>query len=475
MLHLSESVKKTLSRPSAVVGLGVSNLPLVRFLLEHGDLASVRDLHKSEGLDELLPLLREKNVAVLTGENYLRDLHEEVIYRTPGIRPDIPEFRSAVKAGAKLSSEIELFLSLTPATVLGITGSDGKTTTTTLTGRILDAYCQRTEIGKTYVGGNIGNSLLPDVAKMTKKDFAVLELSSFQLCTLSRSAEYAALTNLSPNHLNWHTGMEEYKAAKTNLFSHPQNRYFVTNAENGTAYSLTKDHGGKVSLFSSVKHRYEEFDWLCGRGIAVYARDGFVFRSDGHREEKILPLSDFLLPGKHNLENLLCAVALSSPFASGEDVRRACVDFHGVKHRLEYVRTFDGVTYYNSSIDSTPSRTAAAISALPKKPIVICGGYDKNLSFSPLAETLTRNAKSVILTGATAEKIFDALLHFSKYSQDVLPIFKVPDFENAVRCAKNLAKEGDIVLLSPACASFDAFRNFEERGEYFCKIVKSFS
>ena len=462
-LEWMQTVKRL---PCAVVGLGISNLPLIDFLLSSGAHVTARDRKTRAELGAVADRLEAAGVRLILGERYLDDLTEKVIFRSPGLRPDLPAFTAAVQGGALLTSEMELFLELTPATVIGITGSDGKTTTTTLTGLFLEAECQRRGKGRVFVGGNIGEPLLQRVWEMSADDYAVVELSSFQLQTMSHSPVRAAITNLSPNHLNWHTDMAEYTAAKTNVYRH---------SENKDTAALARDCGQAVTLFSSKRERYADFAPLLKVGDrAVFARDGVIYVSDGTAEKPMLAVENIRLPGVHNLENYMTAIALTEGLVSPESVLEVARSFTGVRHRLEPVRTLDGVTYYNSSIDSSPSRTAAALSALKQKPIVICGGADKHLSFAPLAEVLCERATAVILTGATAEKIRAALDERAEAQNGKLPIYTDPDFRGAVELARKIAVEGDVVLLSPACTSFDAFRNFEERGDTFCKIVKEF-
>lgn len=465
------------SRRCTVVGFGKSNRPLVELLLSKGISVSVRDQKTKETLSDEADRLEALGVRLILGEGYLDGIDEDVIFRSPGLRPDIPAFAEAVKRGARLTSEMELFMDLTPATVIGITGSDGKTTTTTLTGLILQNACRRRGYGRVFVGGNIGEPLLPKVEEMTADDFAVVELSSFQLQTMQKSPHYAAVTNITPNHLNWHTDMEEYVRAKTAIFRGSDNRRLVVNAENDRTQRLGCEHEGAVTWFSSKKDCKEDFSSLM-RGVdrAVYLQNGKIFLWDGSEERRMLCAADILLPGTHNIENYMTAIALTEDFAKPADIGAVATSFGGVRHRLERVRRIDGVTYYNSSIDSTPTRTAAALSALaPQKPIVICGGYDKNIPFAPLADVLCERAKAVILTGATAQKIFDALLLCPAVQNGELPIYRESDFERAVQKAREVAGDGDLVLLSPACASFDAFRDFEARGERFCEIVNGFS
>ena len=451
----------------SVVGLGISNRPLVDFLLQKGARVTARDVKPREKLGDLADAWEAKGVRLICGEDYLEDLREEIIFRAPGIRPDIPAFSQAVGKGTILSSEMELFLDITPAPVLGITGSDGKTTTTTLTGLMLEEECKRRGYGRVFVGGNIGTPLLPLVENMTKDDFVVVELSSFQLQTLRRSPERAAMTNISVNHLNWHTDMGEYIGAKTNIYRHSPNTLFVTNGQNEVTKELARKCGKDVTLFFGDGEGYGDH--------RIFLRDCVICCYEKDRVEPILPAEKILLPGKHNLENYMTAIALTWGLVSYESILAVATTFRGVAHRLEAVGVVDGVTYYNSSIDSTPTRTAAALSALsPKRPIVICGGYDKKTPYEPLAESLCRHAKGVVLTGASAPLIRKALEATDPVRNGRLPLLEDGDFEKAVLLAKEMAREGDIVLLSPACASFDAFQNFEERGERFRDIVNKF-
>ncbi len=459
----------------AVLGFGISNRPLIPFLLSLGARLTVRDAARMESLGEEAAALAAQGVRFVTGEQYLDGLCEQILFRSPGLRPDHPAILQAVSKGALLTSEMELFLDVTPATVLGITGSDGKTTTTTLTGLLLERECAKRHRGRVFVGGNIGTPLADKAFEMTAADFAVLELSSFQLQTVCRSAHRAALTNLSPNHLNWHTDMEEYARAKANLFLHAPNTSVVINAENPLSMDLIADYPRPITWFSSVRHCVTDFaPLLRADDSAVFVREGKIVLWDGRTEAEIVGVDAILLPGKHNLENYMTAIALTAGLVSPETVRAVASSFRGVRHRLELVREHEGVRYYNSSIDSTPSRTAAALSALTERPIVICGGYDKKVPFAPLAEALWQRARAVVLTGATAQQIEGAIRAASPRDGAELPVYLEETFKDAVLRAKEIATAGDVVLLSPACASFDAFRNFEERGDLFCSIVNEF-
>ena len=448
----------------AVLGFGVSNIPLVELLVACGNEITVHDKNDFDKLNPRAIDFEKQGVKFVTGDGYLDEIDADIIFRSPGIRPDYDGILKAVENGAELTSEMELFLELTPAYVLGVTGSDGKTTTTTISCKLLEKEYENTE-RKIYVGGNIGTPLLSKVGEMTKDDICVLELSSFQLFTMKKSPSRAAITNLSPNHLDWHRGMDEYVEAKTNIYKFGATQ-LTLNGNNELSKKLLLDDKIKLSLFSA-DYSNENID---ESKSVMFIDNGYICRKDGDEISKILDIGSILIPGKHNVENYMTAISLTWGLVSKPTIEYIAKTFGGVEHRLEFVRELDGVKYYNSSIDSSPSRTAAALSALSQKPIVICGGYDKQIPFEPLADALNERAKAVILTGATAEKINDAL----KNSSSQIDIYFEKDFERAINLAKDIAKKNDIILLSPACASFDLFKNFMERGNKFKEIVNSF-
>ena len=455
-----------------LLGFGVSNMQLADILLDSGA-ARVRvyDKKTPEQLGERALALVQRGVEFYSGENYLSSLAGDVIFRSPGFRPDKPEILTAIAQGAILTSEMELFLASTEARVVGVTGSDGKTTTTTLTKLLLEQAVQARGYGKVYVGGNIGNSLLPYAFEMTADDFAVVELSSFQLMTLQHPLANSAITNLSPNHLDWHTGMDEYIDAKCNIFKGEGAQRFVTNRDCALTDALTQELEVPLTLFSSKLHDYESI--MQGRaGRAVFLRDGMIVCADGASEQVMLDAGEILLPGMHNVENYMTAIALTQDYITPEIASLVARSFGGVEHRMQLVREKDGVRYYNSSIDSTPTRTAAALSGIPiRSAWVICGGYDKHIPFAPLAKVLRERACGVVLTGATADAIQKALDECREGNLD-LPVYRENNFAQAVRCAAAHAQKGQMVLLSPACASFDAFDNFAHRGRTFIEIVK---
>ncbi len=463
-------LKKIKNGRCEVLGLGVSNLPLCRFLANIGAKKIYgRDKQSEALLGEVAKELKAFGVSLITGGDYLENIGGDtpettVIFRAPGIRPDRPQINVAVERGAILTSEMELFFELTDCkNIIGVTGSDGKTTTTTLIGELLREQIKLDNSErKVFVGGNIGVPLLPRLDDIRENDFVVVELSSFQLMTMRRSVHRAVVTNLTPNHLDWHPDMEEYRAAKTNLFAHEPCVSLTVNAEDPTTVEFGKSFTNRVTYFSSERGPVEN---------AIFERDGEIIASDEKSEEKILNVSSILIPGRHNLQNYMAAISATRGLVSSQAIKNVAERFGGVEHRCEFVREKDGVKYYNSSIDSSPTRTAAALSALGQRVIVICGGYDKNIPFEPLALSLCRHAKAVVLTGATAEKIKAAILSCPEYHFDLFELIERSDFTDAVITASHTADAGDIVILSPACASFDAFKNFAERGRKFKEIV----
>ena len=401
------------------------------------------------------------------GDSYLDDLHADVVFRTPGMLPTRPEIQALICEGAEITSEMEAFFELCPCMLIAVTGSDGKTTTTTLISEMLASS------GKTvHKGGNIGRALLPIIETISPDDAAVVELSSFQLMDMQHAPRRAAITNVTPNHLNWHVDMEEYATAKTRIFQGAGCDTLVTNCDNDVTFSMAQHATGvKTVLFSSKRTCWEDIVQDMTHADAVCVQEGVLTycEATGNRTP-LVRVQDILLPGVHNLENYMCAVALTYPYIKAVHVEAIARSFGGVEHRLELVRTRGGVKFYNSSIDSSPTRTAAALSTMPQgRTVVICGGYDKNIDFAPLAKALARTAKAIVLTGATADKI-QAALHACPEAARV-PVRTQAAFDAAVQLAASLAEPGDVVLLSPACASFDAFPNFAVRGDTFRRIV----
>ena len=457
------------NKKCSVLGFGKSNKPLVRLLLDAGAYVEVRDKNTA--------ILSEAGIYegahFLLGDSYLDNMECDYIFRSPGIRHDYEDILAAENRGAVLTSEMEAFFECSPSKLIGITGSDGKTTTTTITHLLLDAQCKKQGIGKAYVGGNIGQPLLPEAHKMSEDDYSVVELSSFQLMTFKKCPERALITNITPNHLNWHTDMDEYIEAKCNIFMRGGCKHLVLNADNEITREIARSTDIPTVYFSSGRSDYESIVHEHKKGsIAIFIRNGHIVMSKGENISEILDISDILLPGRHNIENYMAAIGLTLGLVDTDVIKAVAKSFTGVRHRLELVRELDGVKYYNGSIDSSPTRTAAAIDALGGSIVAICGGYDKNIPFDTLAKTLCEKTKAVVLTGATMDKIYSEILSCDAYSEDKLAVIREPDFTRAVHTAAEIATCGDKVILSPACASFDAFKNFEERGDRFCQIIR---
>lgn len=418
----------------AVLGFGRAGRAAADFLLARG--ARITVYAEQTPPDGVLASYRARGVDFCFGA-FPSCFKEQLLVRSPGIRPDIPAISRSLAKGAMLTSEIELFFEHCPAHIIGVTGSDGKTTTANLIAALLR--------GAGYIvhlGGNNGTPLLPTVDKMKKTDFAVVELSSFQLMTLDRSPEIAVITNITPNHLNWHTDMGEYIAAKCRIYKYGAKKLVIN--ENLT--DICANESVPTEMFEATERELI----LNDAATTMY-----------------IPVPDtFLLPGQHNRENLAAAYAAVREFVTPEVMQTALADFRGVPHRLQYIDTVAGVKYYNSSIDTSPTRTIAALFALGGQPLVIAGGRGKGVSFTPVGDALVAHARAVFLYGEAATEIENAIA-------GRVQTHRFTAFELAFNAAVKEAKGGDTVLLSPACTAFDQFRDFEERGEVFCTLVKN--
>ena len=466
---------KYMNKSAQILGFGRSTKPLCDILLSVGASVTVRDKNELLLNDADALAFRDRGVKFILGDSYLEGLSGDYIFRSPAFRPDIKEISDAVDGGAILSSEIEFFMENTDAEIFGITGSDGKTTTTTITHLLLKKQLEKDGVGEAFVGGNIGNSLLPYLEKMTGRDAAVLELSSFQLMTLKKSPKRAAITNVSPNHLDWHIGMQEYIDAKCRIFEAGGCEAIVLNADNAVTREIAERIDIPVIYFSGSKSEYRDIVPKNKSGcIAIYEDYGFIVASNGSWTKRMLDVSKIKVIGRHNIENYMTAIGLTYGCVSVDTIEAVAESFYGVKHRIQFVSEIDGVKYYNSSIDSSPTRTEAAINAIGGSIVAICGGYDKKIPFDTLADTLTTKVKAVVLTGQTAEKIHKAILECKTYDENKLAVYIESDFTAAVNKAREISASGDLVVLTPACASFGYFKNFEERGDRFIEIVKEF-
>ena len=456
-MTLRDYIESLRHKTVAVIGVGVSNTPLLELLLAEGIRVTACDKRSREQMGEQAEHLEQLGCELHLGADYLKDLDADVIFRTPGLRPDVPEIAACVDRGAVLTSEMEVFFEVCPCTVIAVTGSDGKTTTTTIIAELLKAAGKRV-----WVGGNIGHPLLCEADGMLATDYAVLELSSFQLMTMKHSPHIAVVTNLAPNHLDVHRDMAEYVAAKENIFCHQSGEdVAVFNADNDITAEQSRRAPGRARLFS----RQDEV----ADGVFLRGED-IVCRSGGH-ERVVMTTGDIKIPGVHNVENYMAAIAAVDGLVPDEVIRRFAREFGGVEHRIELVRTYRGVRYYNDSIASSPSRTIAGLRSFREKVILIAGGYDKHIPFDVLGPEIVEHVKLLVLCGATADKIRAAVENAPGYEPGKPEIRDVTPFTAAVEAARDRAQPGDVVTLSPACAAFDQFKNFAERGKFFKSIV----
>jgi len=433
-----------------VLGLGVSNRPLVRLLLEYGCTVTGCDRTPREKLDQEVLELEAAGAKLSLGDGYLDGLTADVVFRTPGMHPNIPALEALRSAGAQVTSEMEVFFELCPCMLLAVTGSDGKTTTTTLISEMLKAA------GKTvWLGGNIGTPLLPLCRQMRDTDYAVVELSSFQLMDMTHSPDIAVVTNLAPNHLDVHKDMDEYVSAKMNIFRFQGTGHrLILNADNAITTGFTGN--GMTKKFS----RQSKAD--------VYLSDGVIYRG----EQAVLNAEDILIPGVHNIENYMAAILAVEGLVSDEVIRQVAATFGGVEHRIELVRVKDGVRFYNDSIASSPTRTIAGLKSFSEKVLLIAGGYDKHIPYDVLGPYICRHVKKLYLGGATGPLIRAAVEACAEYAPGAPAILDCGDFTGAVLAAAKDAQSGDVVLMSPASAAFDQFKNFMERGAYFKRLVR---
>lgn len=440
-----------------VLGIGRSNTPLIKPFIEKGAAVCICDRRTRDQLGSVADEIESAGATLQLGETYLDRLEFDIIFRTPGIRYTLPQLDAARARGVAVTSELETFFDVCPCKIIGVTGSDGKTTTTTLIAEMLGREGYRV-----HLGGNIGRPLLPEIESIRPEDVAVVELSSFQLISMRSSPETAVVTNVSPNHLDVHKDMAEYIGAKKNILLH-QNAFgrTVLNLDNALTASMVDDVRGALYLFSSK----QPVEYGCFTDA-----DGVVRMRDG-AEHEIMRADEIFIPGTHNLENYMAAICAVWGLVPPEIIREVARSFTGVEHRIEFIRELDGVKYYNDSIATTPTRTIAGLNSFDHKVILIAGGYDKHIPFDVLGPKAVEKVKCLILMGVTADKIEQAVTSAPGYSAQEMPIVRVGSLEEAVQTARTRARRGDIVTLSPACASFDMFPNFETRGNIFKKLV----
>lgn len=443
------------------IGLGVSHIDSVKLFCEYGMSITVFDKRTADQLGDIYNELLDLGVTFSLGDNYLCSLDSvDVIFRTPGMDYFSPYLSKARGIGKVVTSEMEIFFDLCPCKIYSITGSDGKTTTSTIISEFLEAQGKNV-----HIGGNIGTPLLPKINFINENDVVVVELSSFQLISMRLSADVSVITNISPNHLDVHKDMSEYIEAKLNSILH-QNAFSKTilNSDNKIVMSFSKYVRGNIFEFSMNSAPFNG---------AYLSSDGYLCSILNSDETRIVHKDEIVIPGIHNVQNYLAAIAATCHEVDPINMKKVATNFSGVEHRIEFVRDHNNVKWYNDSIATSPTRTIAGLDSFDKKLILIMGGYDKNISFDVLAPKLIEKAKCIILMGNTAEKIEKVLLNYKSYNKDSLKIIKVKNMDIAVNIANDIAEGGDIVFLSPACASFDMYRNFEARGKHFKELVNA--
>ncbi|MCM1149811.1 MAG: UDP-N-acetylmuramoyl-L-alanine--D-glutamate ligase [Butyricicoccus sp.] len=451
-LTFDEYFNSLRGRRIAVVGTGVSNMPLIELLVRYGCDVTACDMRTRDALGDTARELEGMGAVLRLGPDYLEDMRFDVVFRTPGLHPNA--LAGARENGAVLTSEMEAFFALCPCRIIAVTGSDGKTTTTMLISELL-----KKQGFTVHLGGNIGKPLLAEVPEMKPGDIAVLELSSFQLHGMDCRPDVAVVTNVFPNHLDVHPSYEDYIWAKKSIFSRQgAGCRLVLNLDNEITRSFAGEARSDILWFS----RREDVQRGCS------CTDGVIRRCGG----KLMDASEIRLPGVHNIENMMAAFAAVDGLVDAENCREVARTFAGVAHRLELIRTLRGVRYYNDSIASSPTRTTAGLRSFEEKTILIAGGHDKHIPFDGLAREIVERVKALFLTGETAQKIYDAVMEAEKEAGGGPPVYVADGFAETVRAAADYAKEGDVVLLSPACSSFDRFKNFAERGNTFRKIVE---
>ena len=448
-------------RKVAIIGLGVSNIPLLDYLYKKKANVTVFDERNIDDISkEIMDKITLYNFTFHLGENCLENLKGfNVIFRSPSCLPTRVELQEEANKGAIVTTEIEMLMQMAPCKVIGVTGSDGKTTTTSLINAILQKAGYNT-----YLGGNIGTPLFTRLSEMKPDDIIVLELSSFQLMGMEISPNISVITNITPNHLNIHKDYNEYIEAKKNIFKYQnEDEIVVLNYDNEITRNCAKEANSKVIFFSS-KEKLDD-------GFIV--DEGIIKECEDKVRKHILNTKDVILRGTHNYENIATAIATTRTLVDLDIAVEAVKEFKPVEHRLELIREIDRVKWYNDSVSSSPTRTIAGLNSFDEEIILIAGGYDKNLDYTPIAKPIVDKVKGLILLGQTSDKIFDAVKQELEDEHKELDIYVCDSLEQTVLLAKKITKPGQIVLFSPASASFDMFKNFADRGNKFKKLVNA--
>ena len=452
---LKEFEEKLKGKRIAVIGLGVSNIPLIEYLSKKKAEVTIFDDREEDKIDKnVMKEIKKYKYTYHLGKDSLKELRGfEFIFRSPSCLPTKPELLAEKERGAIITTEIEQLIKMAPCKVIGITGSDGKTTTTTLTHLVLK------DAGYTcHLGGNIGIPLFTKLKEIRPEDIIVLELSSFQLMEMDVSPSISAITNITPNHLNVHKDYDEYIEAKKNIFMHQdEDGILVLNADNEVTKDLKTEANGKVIFFSS-KQKLDN-GYIVDDGIIKECQDGI--------RKHLIDTKDVKLKGMHNYENICAVLAITKTLVDTDKAIETIKEFTGVHHRLELVRVLDGVEWYNDSASTTPTRGISALNAINKEIILIAGGADKNLDYTPIAKPIVEKVKRLILIGQTATKIFDAVKRELEVQNKELDIHMCATFKESIELARRLAKPDDVVLFSPASTSFDMFKDMYDRGDQF--------
>ena len=461
--ELEDFESKLKNQKIAVIGLGVSNIPLIDYLYQKNANVTVFDDREEEKLEQnVINKIKDYGFKFYLGKGNLNNLKGfDLIFRSPSCLPTKPELIEEKNRGAIVTTEIEQLIKMAPCKIIGVTGSDGKTTTTTLTYEIL-----KNSGYKVYLGGNIGIPLFTKLSEIEPDDIIVLELSSFQLMGMEISPEIAGITNITPNHLNIHKDYQEYIDAKKNIFKYQdENGVLVLNADNDITNSCRDEANGKVIMFSSTKKLENGF--IVDNGIIKECEDGI--------RRHIIDTKDLKLKGEHNFQNICTALALTKGLVDIDKAVDTIKEFSGVHHRLELVRVIDGVEWYNDSASTSPTRGISALNAFDNKEIVlIAGGADKNLDYTPIGRPIVEKVRCLILIGQTANKIYEAVKKELELQNKNLDIHMCESFKQSLDLAKRVAKSGQIVLFSPASTSFDMFKDMYDRGDRFKEEVMKF-
>ena len=448
-----------------VLGGARQGIALARFLSEQKALVTLNDNRPIEAFADLLNDFAEYHIQTHFGDHPLNLLEEcDLLCISGGVPLDLPIVKEATKRGIPLSNDSQIFFEGLKAKAIGITGSAGKTTITTMVGEIAKKACKKDQ--KTWIGGNIGTPLIPFINEIQSDDIVVLELSSFQLELMTISPAIAAITNITPNHLDRHGTMQAYTAAKAHILAYQNSTdVAILNREDSGAWNLCSMVQGKLISFGLKE--------IMGDSAGTFLRGNSLWIKDGNYEQEICPTTSIHLRGEHNVINALaaCATAWAAGF-SIEAMQAGIKEVRGIPHRLEFIRNWHGADWYNDSIATAPERTLAAIHSFHEPLVLLLGGRDKHLPWMDFAAEIHSRVDHIILFGEAADLIYNAL---DAYEQHQFPytLEKVPTLFEAVQAAAQTIEDGDVVLLSPGGTSYDAFKDFEERGELFRKAVEA--